>query len=82
MMNLETLKKLLPGMFDPGGTQPYPKNVYIVTIETRLYCSTDYNEIHRFGLHYRHPFIDVLDEKSFVDIRLRLVTPDYRILRM
>jgi hypothetical protein len=79
---IETLKLLLPGMFDLGGTQPTPKTVYLLTLGVRLYCSTDYNELHRFGLKYRHPFIDMLPDPVYHDISLRLLAEDFRDIRI
>lgn len=55
--------------------------LFLVTIGTRLYVSTDYHEIHRFGLTFGNPFIDMFEELSHIEQPLRLLTEDFRTLR-
>lgn len=78
-IDIDTLKELLPGIVDPGGSQHPERTIYLLTLGYRLYICTDYNEIHKFGLHWRQPLIDIY-AKTHQDIPLNLFTHDFREL--
>lgn len=82
LLDAETLKKLLPGMFNPGGVTEKKRTLYLVVIGTRLYFCTDFKEIVKFGLQWGNPLVDMFEEQVGQDVPLQLVVNDIRMLRV
>lgn len=82
ILDPDTFKKLVPGLFSPGGTTSEAKKVWGVLVGTRLYISTDFNDIGIFCSYWNRGWnlIDV-HMSSYKDVPLRLMIEDFRNLR-
>lgn len=84
IISSDTLKDLIPGMFSPGGATTPPKQVYFTLINTRMYISTDFNNLSQLNSYHNKVWTGVqhLNVVTYKDIPIQLYVEDIRKLRM